>query len=227
MRDLCAHLFKDFQFGLSLIKKNTGKGFVLAARPRSRRRINSSVSWCCNPTVRAAIARQNEARAARETSGLARSQPGWPLRCKSAGCSPVLLAALGKAIGLSPNEAVGFWNFLFLILLSFSVAWTMLQVTGMARQAGLFALLDLGIARRRLGAACGPCFLPAVAGHPRCDRCDSSRAWSECDPASRQRTATARAFAGRLAQTGIDRLTKSEPLNLFGAECTRSQLCLL
>jgi ATP-dependent Clp protease ATP-binding subunit ClpX len=30
MADLCAHLFKDFQFGLSLIKKNTGKTeFVL------------------------------------------------------------------------------------------------------------------------------------------------------------------------------------------------------
>ena len=58
-------------------------------------------------------------------------------------------AALGQAIGLSPNEAVGFWNFLFLILLSFTVAWTMLQVTGMARQAGLFALLILEL----LGAA--------------------------------------------------------------------------
>src|SRR3954468_11534261 len=32
MGDLCAHLFKDFQFGLSLIKKNTGKTqFVLNA----------------------------------------------------------------------------------------------------------------------------------------------------------------------------------------------------
>jgi ATP-dependent Clp protease ATP-binding subunit ClpX len=32
MSDLCAHLFKDFQFGLSLIKKNTGKNkFVLDA----------------------------------------------------------------------------------------------------------------------------------------------------------------------------------------------------
>ena len=30
MGDLCAHLFKDFQFGLSLIKKNTGRNeFVL------------------------------------------------------------------------------------------------------------------------------------------------------------------------------------------------------
>ena len=32
MSDLCAHLFKDFQFGLSLIRKNTGKNaFVLNA----------------------------------------------------------------------------------------------------------------------------------------------------------------------------------------------------
>jgi len=32
MSDLCAHLFKDFQFGLSLIKKNTGQTqFVLNA----------------------------------------------------------------------------------------------------------------------------------------------------------------------------------------------------
>src|SRR5216110_3080682 len=32
MADLCAHLFKDYQFGLSLIKKNTGrKKFVLGA----------------------------------------------------------------------------------------------------------------------------------------------------------------------------------------------------
>ena len=32
MSDLCAHLFKDFQFGLSLIKKNTHKNkFVLDA----------------------------------------------------------------------------------------------------------------------------------------------------------------------------------------------------
>ncbi|HEX8899256.1 MAG TPA: hypothetical protein VF751_11210, partial [Chthoniobacterales bacterium] len=30
MPDLCAHLFKDYQFGLSLVQKNTGqKSFVL------------------------------------------------------------------------------------------------------------------------------------------------------------------------------------------------------
>ena len=32
MNDLCAHLFKDYQFGLNLIKKNTGRTkFVLNA----------------------------------------------------------------------------------------------------------------------------------------------------------------------------------------------------
>jgi hypothetical protein len=32
MSDLCAHLFKDYQFGLNLIKKNTGQArFVLTA----------------------------------------------------------------------------------------------------------------------------------------------------------------------------------------------------
>ena len=32
MNDLCAHLFKDYQFGLSLVKKNTGRSnFVLGA----------------------------------------------------------------------------------------------------------------------------------------------------------------------------------------------------
>jgi hypothetical protein len=32
MKDLCAHLFKDYQFGLSLVKKNTGRSkFVLSA----------------------------------------------------------------------------------------------------------------------------------------------------------------------------------------------------
>jgi len=32
MNDLCAHLFKDYQFGLGLVKKNTGRSkFVLGA----------------------------------------------------------------------------------------------------------------------------------------------------------------------------------------------------
>src|SRR4029079_2060435 len=58
-------------------------------------------------------------------------------------------AILGKAIGLSPNEPVGFWHFVFLILLSFAVVCATLQAPGMARRAGLFALLILEL----LGAA--------------------------------------------------------------------------
>ncbi len=39
MTDLCAHLFKDYQFGLNLVKKNTGRSnFVLGARRSGRAR---------------------------------------------------------------------------------------------------------------------------------------------------------------------------------------------
>src|SRR4030095_9497636 len=58
-------------------------------------------------------------------------------------------ASLGKAIGLSPDPSAGFGNFLFVILLSFAVAWTMVQARDIARQVGLFVLLILEL----LGAA--------------------------------------------------------------------------
>jgi hypothetical protein len=32
MQELCAHLFKDYQFGLSLVQKNTGQGTFLLTR---------------------------------------------------------------------------------------------------------------------------------------------------------------------------------------------------
>ena len=42
MPDLCAHLFKDYQFGLSLVQKNTGQNVFRSCRAkRSMRRINS------------------------------------------------------------------------------------------------------------------------------------------------------------------------------------------
>ena len=58
-------------------------------------------------------------------------------------------SAIGRAIGLPPNDTVGFGYLLLLILLSFAVGWTMLAVTGIARQAGVFVLLVLEL----LGAA--------------------------------------------------------------------------
>ena len=124
-------------------------------------------------------------------------------------------AALGKMIGLSPNAAVGFGNFLFIVPLSFAVAWTMLQVTGVVRQAGLFVLLILELLgaawvlhAARLSFQTLPSILAASCATLLALGLNATRA-------GRQRQATAQAFAGRLGQTGIDRLTDSEPLNLF------------
>jgi class 3 adenylate cyclase len=123
--------------------------------------------------------------------------------------------ALGKAIGLSPHETVGFGNFFFLILLSFAVAWTMLQVTSLARQAGLFVLLILEL----LGAAwvlhAAHVSFPPLPAILAATGAALLALGLNATQASRQRRATVQAFAGRLAQAGIDRLTESEQINLF------------
>ena len=123
-------------------------------------------------------------------------------------------AALAKALGLPPNDPAGFGYFLFLILLSFGAAWTMLQVAGLARQAGLFVLLTadlLGaawvlhaaqISFPPLSAICATIFATILA------------LALNATGSSRHRRATARTFAGRLAQKKMDRLTESDPLNL-------------
>jgi len=50
MAELCSHLFKDYQFGLSLIEKNTGqKKFVLN---RSRSDVNSKRAERCRNSAR-------------------------------------------------------------------------------------------------------------------------------------------------------------------------------
>jgi class 3 adenylate cyclase len=123
--------------------------------------------------------------------------------------------ALDRAMGLSPNETVGFGNFFFLILLSFGVAWTMLQVTGIARQAGLFVLLILEL----LGAAwvlhAAHISFPPLPAILAATGATLLALGLNATQASRQRWATVQALSGRLAQAGIDRLTESEPLNLF------------
>lgn len=122
--------------------------------------------------------------------------------------------ALGRAIGLPPNDTAGFAYLLFLILLSFAVGWTMLAVAGIARQAGLFVLLILelfGAAWLLRAAEISFPPLPAIcaaAGATVLALClNATRA-------SRRRLAAARAFAGRLAQPEIDRLTESESPDL-------------
>jgi adenylate cyclase len=122
-------------------------------------------------------------------------------------------AELGKAIGLSPSDHAGFANLLLVIFLSFAVAWTVLHVTAARRRALLVLLLLLEL----IGAAWllhlyrmtfGP--LPAVAAVVIASALAIAVTATR---ASRQRRATARAFAGRLAPAAIDRLTESEPLN--------------
>lgn len=124
-------------------------------------------------------------------------------------------AAIGHAVGLSPNDTSGFGYLLFLIALSFAVAWTMSQVAGIARQAGLFVLLILelfGAAwllhATRISFPPLPAICATVVATVLALGLSATRA-------SRQRRASAQAFARRLAQTEIDRLTESEPLNLF------------
>ena len=121
---------------------------------------------------------------------------------------------LQKVIDLPPNEPVGFANFLLVIVLSFAVAWTLLQVPEAIRRLGLVAFLMADL----LGAAwvlesVGSSFppLPAIVATIIAALLvvvlDLTRS-------GRQRQATASLFAGRLAQPGLDRLTESSGLNL-------------
>ncbi len=122
---------------------------------------------------------------------------------------------LHQVIGLTPDEPVGFGNFLLVIVLGFTVAWTLLQVPEAIRRGGLVAFLVANL----LGAAwvlesAGRSFppLPAIAATIVAALLvvvlDLTRS-------GRQRQETASLFVGRLAQPGLDRLTESSGLNLF------------
>jgi len=114
----------------------------------------------------------------------------------------------------APNEAPGFANFLLLIVLAFVVAWTLFQVPEAIRRVGLvaFVVADLIGGAWVLGSA-GVSFppLPGIAATVvsalLVGLVDLTRS-------GRQRQATARLFIGRLAQSGLDRLTKSDGLDL-------------
>ena len=116
--------------------------------------------------------------------------------------------------GLAPNDVVGFGNFLLVIALSFAVAWTLLQVPEAIRRLGLvlFLAVDLIGAAWVLGKA-GISFAPApglvatVVAALLVVIVDLTRS-------GRHRQASARLFAGRLAQPGLDRLSAGPPLDL-------------
>ncbi len=123
-------------------------------------------------------------------------------------------AALARATGYPLNGSFDFENQIFIIALSFAVAWVMLQVTGLLRPAALFLVIVLEL----LGAAwvlpaIGISFepLPAIGAAV----VASALAWAlHATELGRRRRAAAKAFAGRLGQAGLDRLTESEPPDL-------------
>jgi class 3 adenylate cyclase len=120
---------------------------------------------------------------------------------------------LARTIGL-PSGAVGFGNFLLVIVLSFVVAWTLLQVPEALRRVGLvvFLVADLFGAAwlwESLGSSFAP--LPAIVATV---IAAVLVFLSGLTRPGRQRRETARLFVGRLAQSGLDRLTESARLNL-------------
>jgi class 3 adenylate cyclase len=114
----------------------------------------------------------------------------------------------------APNEAPGFLNYLLLIVLAFAVAWVLSQVPEAIRRVGLvaFVIADLIGGAWVLGSA-GisfpplPGILATIVSALLVGLVDLTRS-------GRQRQATARLFIGRLAQSGLDRLTKSDGLDL-------------
>jgi adenylate cyclase len=121
---------------------------------------------------------------------------------------------LHPLIGLPPNESAFFSYFLFIIVLSFAAAWTLLQVPRPIRRAGLvvFLVVDLlGAAwvLARYGKTFPP--LPAIVATIVAALLAVVLDLTE---SSRQRRRTANLFAGRLAQPGLDRLTQSSGLDL-------------
>ncbi len=122
--------------------------------------------------------------------------------------------ALAHAIGLSPKGAVVYENYVFVMLLSFAVAWAILQVAGWGRQLGLFSAILLEL----LGAAwllqAGKISFPPLPAMVATATATLLALAVHASAPGRKRRVAARSFAGRLGQEGLDRLTESEPPDL-------------
>lgn len=117
---------------------------------------------------------------------------------------------LAQAIGFPPNEKIGFGNLLLVIVLSFGIAWILLQVTEVWPRAavGFLVFAELIGGAWILGRA-GFSFqpLPAILATTLAALLALALTATR---GSRQRGATASLFQGRLAQPGIDCLTQSK-----------------
>jgi class 3 adenylate cyclase len=123
-------------------------------------------------------------------------------------------AVLVRAHVFPPNVGAGLENFVIVILLSFGVAWMMLQVVGVGRRAALFVLLVLELVAaawilKALGIGFSP--LPSICAAVVASLLALA---SQATEVSRRRRSAARAFSGRLGQQEIDRLTESDPITL-------------
>ncbi len=136
-------------------------------------------------------------------------------------------AALARALRISPNGAATFENFVIALGLSFAVAWTMLQAISLGRQLLLLVLLLLEI----LGAAWllhafGISFFDPAPALVAALLATVLALALHASASGRRRRAALRAFAGRLGQEGIDRLTIA-PLDLSqpGAHAASCVFC--
>ncbi|MEO5719629.1 MAG: adenylate/guanylate cyclase domain-containing protein [Chthoniobacterales bacterium] len=120
-------------------------------------------------------------------------------------------AALARAHVLPPNDAAGLGSFLFLILLSFAVAWTMAQVAGLARQLGLFLLLIVELIAAAWVLQWMQISFPPLPSISAALGAALLALGLDATGDGRRRRFAARAIAGRLGQPGVDRLTESDP----------------
>ncbi|HEY2711511.1 MAG TPA: adenylate/guanylate cyclase domain-containing protein [Chthoniobacterales bacterium] len=129
-------------------------------------------------------------------------------------------AAIAKALGLAPNETSPFVDLLVVAILSFAVAWTMLEVDDIRRRAAIFFLLALEF----IGAAwILRLFTISFAPLPGIIAAMVATALVialDATSSGRQRRSAVRLFRGRLAQPALDRLRESEALD-FSQAITR------
>ncbi len=128
--------------------------------------------------------------------------------------------SIAMTLGLTPNETSPFVDLLVVAILSFAVAWTMLEVDDMWRRAAIFFLLVLellGVAwiLRLFAISFAP--LPGIIATVIATALAIALGATRL---GRQRRATARLFRGRLAQPASDRPTESEALD-FSQPITR------
>lgn len=114
----------------------------------------------------------------------------------------------------APNEAIGFANFLLVIVLGFAVAWALLQVPDALHRAGLVLFLVADLLGGAWVLASAGIFFPPLPAIVATVVAALLVVVVDLTQSGRQRQSAVRLFVGRLAQPGLDRLTASAGLDL-------------